>query len=176
MSITYHKKIKKRKRKHGFLKRAKTKGGRKIVARRRRKKRKEITVQWILIHFTFEFKLMLPQDSRLQNEKEIERVYKKGKSFKEDFLVLKVVKNSLAKSRFAFIVSQKVSKKAVARNKVKRRLRETIKKQTKIISSGFDNLVIARSEAVERNFPEIEKVLIKLLKRAKLIKWSENLF
>ena len=113
---------------------------------------------------------MLPQDSRLQNEKDIERVYKKGKSFKEDFLVLKVVKNSLAKSRFAFIVSQKVSKKAVARNKVKRRLRETIKKQTKIITPGFDNLVIARSEAVERNFPEIEKVLIKLLKRAKLIK------
>ena len=112
---------------------------------------------------------MLPQNSRLQNEKDIERVYKKGKSFKEDFLVLKVMKNTLAKSRFAFIVSQKVSKKAVARNKVKRRLRETIKKQTKIIATGFDSLVIARSETVEKNFSEIEKVLTKLLKRAKLI-------
>ena len=45
MSITYHKKIKKRKRKHGFLKRAKTKAGKRVVVRRRRKKRKEITVK-----------------------------------------------------------------------------------------------------------------------------------
>ena len=119
---------------------------------------------------------MLPQDSRLQNEKDIERVYRKGKSFKEDFLVLKAVKNSLAKSRFAFIVSQKVSKKAVARKKVKRRLRETIKKQIKAMAPGFDNLVIARSETSDKNFPEIEKVLTKLLKKANLIKWSKNLF
>ncbi len=113
---------------------------------------------------------MLPQDSRLQNEKDIERVYKKGKSFKEDFLILKVVKSNLAKSRFVFIISRKVSKKAVARNKIKRRLREIIKKQTKRIAPGFDILVIARSEIVEKSFLEIEKILIKLLKRAKLIK------
>jgi len=44
MSITFHKKTKKRKRKHGFRKRMKTKDGRKILARRRNKKRRKLTV------------------------------------------------------------------------------------------------------------------------------------
>ncbi|MCD6232977.1 50S ribosomal protein L34 [bacterium] len=44
MSITYHPKKKKRKRKHGFLKRMSTKSGQKIVARRRKKGRKKLSV------------------------------------------------------------------------------------------------------------------------------------
>jgi len=45
MSVTYKPKRKKRKRTHGFLKRAKTKSGRKIIQQRRKKKRKKLTVQ-----------------------------------------------------------------------------------------------------------------------------------
>ena len=45
MSITYKKKTKTRKRKHGFLKRARDKSGKKILSRRRAKKRKKLTVE-----------------------------------------------------------------------------------------------------------------------------------
>ncbi|HCM36631.1 MAG: 50S ribosomal protein L34 [Candidatus Wildermuthbacteria bacterium RIFCSPLOWO2_02_FULL_47_9c] len=44
MSITYQPRKKKRKRTHGFLKRAKSKGGKNVLARRRRKGRKKLTV------------------------------------------------------------------------------------------------------------------------------------
>jgi large subunit ribosomal protein L34 len=44
MSQTYQPKKLKRKRTHGFLKRSKTKSGRKILQRRRRKGRKKLTV------------------------------------------------------------------------------------------------------------------------------------
>ncbi|MCD6148009.1 50S ribosomal protein L34 [bacterium] len=44
MSITYQPKKKKRKRTHGFLKRMKSKDGRKVLARRRKKKRWRISV------------------------------------------------------------------------------------------------------------------------------------
>lgn len=44
MSITYQPKKKKRKRKHGFLKRMKSPGGRRIVAKRRAKGRYKLTV------------------------------------------------------------------------------------------------------------------------------------
>jgi large subunit ribosomal protein L34 len=44
MSITYNPKKKKRQRTHGFLVRGKTRGGRKVLARRRSKGRAKLTV------------------------------------------------------------------------------------------------------------------------------------
>jgi ribosomal protein L34 len=43
MSITYHKKTKKRLRKHGFLYRMSTTAGKKIINERRRKKRSSLS-------------------------------------------------------------------------------------------------------------------------------------
>ncbi|MDP2926533.1 MAG: 50S ribosomal protein L34 [bacterium] len=44
MSITYKPKKRKRKRTHGFLKRSRTRNGRRVISRRRRKKREKLTV------------------------------------------------------------------------------------------------------------------------------------
>ena len=44
MSITYKAKTKKRKNKHGFLKRQETKSGKRIIKKRRAKGRKKLSV------------------------------------------------------------------------------------------------------------------------------------
>lgn len=66
---------------------------------------------------------MLPEINRLKKKKDIEKVFEEGQVFKEGFLIFKIAKNNSGKIRFGFIVSQKVSKRAVLRNKIKRRLR-----------------------------------------------------
>lgn len=115
---------------------------------------------------------MLDKQNRITRKKDIERILKKGKSFKEDFLILKTKKNDLNTFRFGFIVSQKVSKKAVVRNKIKRRLREAIKLMAKQLEPGNDNLLIVLPGEAEKKFQDIQKTIEKLLKRAKI--WPEN--
>jgi len=111
---------------------------------------------------------MVPKKNRLQKKTEIVRVFKKGKGFKEDFLILKLVKNNLEKSRFSFIISKKVSKKATTRNKIKRRLSEIVRLKLKKIKKGIDVILIACPGLEEKDFWEIEESLDKLFLRANL--------
>ena len=112
---------------------------------------------------------MLPLNNRLKKTKEISRVFKEGRSFKEGFLILKTAKNNLNKSRFGFIVSQKVSKKAVVRNKIKRRMRAIIVKKFQTIKPATDNLLIALPGLEKKDFSSIEEALNKLIEKANLI-------
>ena len=113
---------------------------------------------------------MLPRDNRLKKGKEIKKVLVEGKSFKKDFLILKINENKLHKTpRFGFIVSQKVSKKAFVRNKIKRQLRAMVIKETKENKKGKDILIIACPGLEKKNFREINKTLSSLFLKAKIL-------
>lgn len=112
---------------------------------------------------------MLPRLYKLKKENDIKNVFKKGKFYQTDFLKLKIVKNDLNFSRFALIVSLKVSKKAVVRNKIKRRLEETIRLKLNQIKTGFDIIILINPEIVEKNYLIIQEVLINLFKKSELI-------
>lgn len=64
--------------------------------------------------------MALNKKNRLKRKKDFESVFKKGKASKGNFLFARYLENDLGFSRFAFIVSSKVSRKAVVRNKVRR--------------------------------------------------------
>lgn len=113
---------------------------------------------------------MLPRINKLKNKKDIERVLRRGKGFKEDFLILKIFKNSLEKPRFAFIVSQKISKKATLRNKIKRRLSELARFKIKKMKKGMDLILIAVPGLEEKDFWEIDEAVNKLFQKAKCFK------
>lgn len=112
---------------------------------------------------------MLPKKNRLRKKKDFEEGLRNGKGFKEDFLILKTKKNKLKEIRFGFIVSQKVSKKAVVRNKIKRRFREVAKEMTKRIIENTDIILIALPGTETKDFQEIKKVIEKLLKKAGIL-------
>ena len=116
---------------------------------------------------------MLPKINSLKKGKDIERVFEKGKRFKEDFLILKITKNALSQTRFGFIVSKKVSKKATLRNKIKRKLREIVSKKGRhpsVTRPGMDILLIALPGLETKDFWEIDETLNKLFKKAKCLK------
>ena len=95
--------------------------------------------------------------------------FKKAKGFSasSNCLILKSLNNDLKISRFAFVISTKIDKRATKRNLVKRRLREIIRLNLKNMKSGYDILIIAKKGIVEKSYQELEKELSYLLKRIK---------
>jgi len=67
----------------------------------------------------------------------------KGYSAKSNSLIVKSLKNDLEISRFAFVISTKVDKRATKRNLIKRRLREIVRLRLKKMKTGYDIIFIA---------------------------------
>ncbi len=107
---------------------------------------------------------MLPKINRIKKKKDFEEIFKKGKNLKNGFLIFKVAKNNLNQSRFGFVVSQKVSKKATIRNKIKRRMSEIIRLNSKNIKNGIDAVLVALPGIEKKEFSEIQNSINKLLK------------
>ena len=112
---------------------------------------------------------MLPKNNRLTKKKDFEYVFKKGRSFKEDFLILKIVENHLGQIRFGFVVSQKISKKASLRNKIKRRISESVRFKIGKFKKRSDCILIALPEIEKRDFWKIDEIIEKLFKKAKIL-------
>jgi len=110
---------------------------------------------------------MLPQINRLKKKKDFENVFKDGKGFKEDLLYLKIKKNNLDYSRIGFIVGKNFSKKAVERNKIKRRLREIIKERIPDLKKGLDIIIVVMPKS-RNNFQELRETINRLFIKAKL--------
>jgi len=113
--------------------------------------------------------IVLPQKYCLKRKKDFQRAIQRGRKIEKDFLVLKFFKNSLKTTRISFVVSQKVSKKASSRNKIKRRLREIIKINLPDLKPGYDLIFFTKKGIIEKNFWEIKEVVGQILKEAKII-------
>ena len=113
---------------------------------------------------------MLPKINRIKKQKDFEIIFKKGVSFKNSLFVLKFIKNSLNKTRVSFIVSNKISKKATVRNKIRRRLSEIVKKEINNIKGSLDIVFISLPGIEKKDFLELKDALNNLLIKAKIIK------
>jgi ribonuclease P protein component len=118
---------------------------------------------------------MLTKINRLTKKKDFDRVFAEGGSSFNKLIGIKAAKNGLPHSRFGIIVSTKVSKKAVIRNTIKRRIREVIRGKLKQIKSGQDCVIIALPAIVEKDFCEIERSLTDNLSRVRLLQKSAEI-
>ena len=93
-------------------------------------------------------------------------VYNDGSSWTNSLLVMKALPNGLNLSRYGFSVSKRVGK-AVARNKVKRLLREILRLTP--LKPGWDIIFIARRSVATADYAKLEKSVKGLLSRAQLM-------
>lgn len=117
---------------------------------------------------------MLKKIYRLNKTKDIEKVMKTGHSYYSPFLMLKAIANNLGVTRFTVIVANRVSKKAVKRNLVKRRLREIIRLALPKIETGADVVLMASPKIIDSQgkvlkYQAMELEIMKIFKKARLV-------
>lgn len=112
---------------------------------------------------------MFKKDNRLTKDKEFDNVFKNGRSNYSKVFGLKVIKNDLEYSRVGILINTKVSKSAVKRNKLRRQIREILKKQFENIKINNDIVVIALPPAIEKEYAELEESLLGQLKKLRVI-------
>ena len=113
---------------------------------------------------------MLSKKFRLNKKKDFDRVFQTGLSAYNQILGIKVLQNNEQEnSRFGIMVSNKVDKKAVVRNQIKRRLRAALFSQLDYFKQPCDLVVIAQTKIKEADYQEILKTISSLLKKLKLL-------
>ena len=97
-------------------------------------------------------------------------VYRSGKAWVNNLIVMKALPNECEFSRYGFSVTKNIGK-AVVRNRIRRLLRE-ISRRTPV-KPGWDIVFIARPAAVTADYHELRKSVETLLLRAHLINKDE---
>jgi ribonuclease P protein component len=108
---------------------------------------------------------------RLRAGADFQRVRRKGRTSVHPLLVIAALPNGLEHSRFGFAVGRRIGK-AVQRNRIKRRMRESVRMmfQSGEIAAGWDVVLIARHPIQEASFRQVDEAIGLMLRRAGLSK------
>jgi len=104
---------------------------------------------------------------RLREKRQFQQVRGEGRCWAHPLCVLCVAPNHLPYSRFGFSVSRRIGG-AVVRNRVKRQLREIVRRRMAHIKPGYDVVLIARRPIVRATHEERVNAVETLLRRARL--------
>jgi ribonuclease P protein component len=89
--------------------------------------------------------------------------------------ILKEIKNNLEVNRFGVVVSKKIDKRAVIRNKVKRSFRNALYNLNEKIVSGHDILIIVKKGVLGKTEEENRVFLEDVLKKKGILINEKNI-
>ncbi len=108
---------------------------------------------------------MLKKANRLSKFNNLENL----KSVSTPYFVLKYKREEEALARFGFVVSKKIDKRAVIRNKVKRKLQQAVRESLgNVLPYTF--LIIAKRESIQEESKKISEALKEILIKENIIK------
>lgn len=114
---------------------------------------------------------MLAKEHRFHNVASFRFIFARGKTVRGQYFILRYATNRRRSSfRAAVIVSRKVHKSAVVRNRIRRRMYELIRQQASHFNEAVDLVFIVHSDAVAvMPSAKLQHELNKQLKKANLI-------
>lgn len=111
---------------------------------------------------------MLPQNRRIKKE-DIEQIIKKGRAYHTPLFYIKYLPNKEEKTAFAIIISSKVVKKAVLRNKIRRQIKSFLLNHLNKIKDGFNIVFIIKPDIKKVTGKELQNAIIESLIKNKII-------
>lgn len=113
---------------------------------------------------------MLPSKLRL-SRLEFDKVKSLGKLYSSKHFGLLVAREGFAADqKFGFVISKKIAKRAVDRNKTKRQLRKLVVNNLAFIQNGVALLFLAKKTILKASESELTEEFDKVLKMANLQK------
>ena len=116
---------------------------------------------------------MLPKKNRLVKQTDFKLLAQKGRGYYSPFFTLKVLKDSggpiFGHSLFGIVISARVSKKAVVRNRLKRQIAEIIRLRLDGLKPGYKIMILAKPILVGKEYLQIKEQLEKYLTQAKIL-------
>lgn len=113
--------------------------------------------------------MALNRASRLRKSSEFQRVRQQGRNITSRLLILAWTSNDVAQLRIGFVVSKRISKRAVDRNYLKRLLGEAIRPLLPELTPGWDIVLSARKDTLTADLHTLEQDIPVLLRRARLL-------
>ncbi len=116
----------------------------------------------------------LPKPNRLRHPKAFKTVYNRGKRYQSPHLVMRVFwqddqQEGKPPTQFGISISQKVSKKAVVRNRLKRQIKAVIRLFLPRIKPGCQVVIVVKRNTTECKYEHFLRELEELLIKAEII-------
>jgi ribonuclease P protein component len=112
---------------------------------------------------------MIGRTNRFHGRGGIQRLQKSGKSVRSGAFALRYEPGKRKSYRLAVVVSRKVSKHAVVRNRIRRRLYELVRILSSEFTAPYDLILVVYDEQVAVMLPEeLQAEVQKLVQKAKL--------
>ncbi|OGS24439.1 MAG: ribonuclease P protein component [Elusimicrobia bacterium RIFOXYB2_FULL_48_7] len=115
------------------------------------------------------------KEDKLRHSPEFKRVFKNGKAMRSSGIVMFVYRRSasgpgheIKRVRVGIVLSRKVGN-AVARNRLKRQLREIFRLNKHFLDQGVDIVFLAREKLPSFDYGKLKDMVFGLWERAKVI-------
>ena len=112
---------------------------------------------------------MLNRKYRFHSRGGVRYVYQHGKTVRRAQMSLISVENTRGFTRVAVVVSKKIAKSAVVRNKIRRRIYEALRVNFDVLPKKKDYIFVVYTDKVlDLSFNELERILGELVMESKV--------